>query len=153
MYGVIGKCRIHNIAFDCKIHMFDKKIKPILSYGYEVWDFDNTNLLEKLHLRFCKHILNLRASTPNFIVYEEHWRNPIIIMLMLEWFHSGVNYLIFKTQNCQQNFFKYWRIFLTHGAKLSKSLKSMWINIHVYMGWKNNKYTWIKSIQYSIRLI
>lgn len=52
MYGVIGKCRTHNLAIDCKIDMFDKIIKPILLYGCEVWGFHNTNLLEKLHLKF-----------------------------------------------------------------------------------------------------
>ena len=28
-------------------------------------------LIEKPHLKFCKHMLNLKSSTPNFMVYGE----------------------------------------------------------------------------------
>lgn len=54
-----------------KKDMFDNIIKPILLYGCEVQGFYNTYLLEKLRLKFCKHTLKLRASTPNFMVYGE----------------------------------------------------------------------------------
>ena len=79
MYGVIGKCRKHNLSLDCKLDMFDKAIKPILLYGCEVWGYCNTRFIEKLHLKFCKHILNLKSSTPNFMVYGELGRYPLII--------------------------------------------------------------------------
>lgn len=59
--------------------MFDKIIKPILLYGCEVWGFHTIDLLEKLHLKFRKHILNMRASTSNFMVYGELGRYPIPI--------------------------------------------------------------------------
>ena len=36
MYGVIGKCRKHNLLVGCKLNMFDKAIKPTLLYGCEV---------------------------------------------------------------------------------------------------------------------
>lgn len=44
MYSVIGKCRKHNLSIDCKLNMFDKIVKRILLYGYEVWGFDNITL-------------------------------------------------------------------------------------------------------------
>lgn len=67
MYSVIGKCRKHNMSIDCKLDIFDKIVKPILLYGCEVWGFGNIALVEKLHLKFCKNILNLKSSTPNYI--------------------------------------------------------------------------------------
>ena len=79
MYGVIGKCRKHNLTIDCKLDMFDKVIKPILLYGCEVWGYHNSKIFEKLHLKFCKHILNLKSTTPNFMVYGELGRYPLII--------------------------------------------------------------------------
>ena len=79
MYGVIGKCRKHNLSIDCKLDMFDKVVKPIILYGCEVWGFNQSPLLERLHLKFCKHILNLKPSTPNYMVYGELGRYPITI--------------------------------------------------------------------------
>lgn len=79
MYSVIGKCRKHNMSMDCKLDMFDKIVKPILLYGCEVWGFGNIALVEKLHLKVCKHILNLKSSTPNCMDYGEFGRYPLII--------------------------------------------------------------------------
>lgn len=63
MYVVISKCRKHNLSTDFKLDMFDKVIKPIPSYGLEVWGYYNNKLLEKLQLKFCKYILSLKTST------------------------------------------------------------------------------------------
>ena len=51
--------------------MFQRTIKPILLYGSEVWGFGNLNILEQVQLKFRKHILNKKKSTPNCIVYGE----------------------------------------------------------------------------------
>ena len=59
--------------------MFDKAIVPILTYGCEIWGFENLDILERVHLRFCKHILRLKNSTPNFMVYGELGRYPISV--------------------------------------------------------------------------
>ena len=56
MYGVIGKCRKHNLAVDCALDMFDKIVKTVM-FGCEVWGYNQSILIEKLHLKFCKHIL------------------------------------------------------------------------------------------------
>ena len=79
MYSVITKCRKHNLSIDCQLDLFDKVVKPILLYGCEVWGFSNHSLIEKLHLKFCKHILNLNNSTPNYMVYGELGRFPLVI--------------------------------------------------------------------------
>jgi hypothetical protein len=49
--------------------LFDSLVKPILLYGSEVWGYENLKILERVHLQFCKRILNLRLSTPNVMVY------------------------------------------------------------------------------------
>ena len=79
MYGAIAKCREHNLSMECKFDIFDKAIKPVILYGCEVWGFCNYKLLEQLHLKFCKHVLGLKSSTPNFMVYGELGRFPINI--------------------------------------------------------------------------
>lgn len=55
------------MSTDCKLSMFDKTVRAtctcILCYGCEVWGFGNIALVEKLHLKFCKQILNIKSST------------------------------------------------------------------------------------------
>jgi hypothetical protein len=46
-------------------------ILMLMSYGCEIWGFGNNDVLEKVHLKFCKMILNLKTSTPNYMIYGE----------------------------------------------------------------------------------
>jgi hypothetical protein len=48
------------------IHL--KSVEPIILYGSEVWGFENIQIMEKIHLTFCKRILNVRLTTPNHMV-------------------------------------------------------------------------------------
>ena len=49
-------------------------------YGSEIWGFNkNVDCLEKLQLRFYKSLLNLKSSTPNYMIYRELGRIPIEI--------------------------------------------------------------------------
>jgi hypothetical protein len=59
------------------LSLFDQMVKPILLYGCEIWGFGNNDLLEKVHLKFCKMILNLKTSTPNYMIYGELGRYPV----------------------------------------------------------------------------
>ena len=58
MYGIIKKSRELNLSVDCQIDMFDKMVTPILLYGCEIWGFENLDIIEKIHLKFCKIVLN-----------------------------------------------------------------------------------------------
>ena len=58
-------------------------IKPILLYGCEIWGFVNNDILEKVHLKFCKIILPLKATTPNCMIYRELGRYPLDIDIKL----------------------------------------------------------------------
>jgi hypothetical protein len=54
-------------------------VKPIFLNECEIWGFGNNDVLEKVHLKFCKMILNLKASTPNYMMYGELGRYPVEI--------------------------------------------------------------------------
>ena len=43
----------------------------MLTYGSEIWGYENIDILEKVHVKFCKLLLNLKTSTPNFMLYGE----------------------------------------------------------------------------------
>ena len=48
MYGVIGKCRKHNLAVDCTLDMFDKIVKPVMLFGCEVWGYNQSILIKNV---------------------------------------------------------------------------------------------------------
>ena len=39
--------------------------------GAKYGGFGNIDIIERVHLKFCKLILNLKKSTPNFNIYGE----------------------------------------------------------------------------------
>ena len=69
MYAVLKKERLHNLSIECQLDLFDKIVKPVLLYGCEIWGYGNNDIIEKVHLKFCKHLLHLKPSTPDFMVY------------------------------------------------------------------------------------
>jgi len=59
------------------------QVEPILLYGSEIWGYENLEILGRVHLQFCKLILNLRLFTPNLMVYGELGRHPLNIRVQL----------------------------------------------------------------------
>ena len=55
----------------------------MLTYGSEIWGYENIDILEKVHVKFCKLLLNLKTSTPNFMLYGELGRYPLNITVKL----------------------------------------------------------------------
>jgi hypothetical protein len=56
MYGLLQQCRKHKLSIECQFDMFDKTILPILLYGSEIWGFENIDIIERVHLHFCRFI-------------------------------------------------------------------------------------------------
>jgi hypothetical protein len=84
---------LHN---DLQLKLFDSLITPILVYSCEVWGFENKQGIEKMHLQYyCKRILNLRSSTPNFMVYGEIGRFPVEIISQIALIVSQSGWLSF----------------------------------------------------------
>ena len=68
MFSLLRKIRVLNLPIEMQIDLFDKLIKPILLYGCEIWGFGNLDIIERVQLNFLKLILNLKKSTPSFMV-------------------------------------------------------------------------------------
>jgi hypothetical protein len=84
MYDILNKERVHNLSVSCQLDLFDNIIIPMLTYGSEIWGYENIDILEKVHVQFCKLLLNLKTSTPNFMLYGELGRYPLNITVKLK---------------------------------------------------------------------
>ena len=76
----LQKIEKYIIPIDLQFKLFDTLILPILTYGCEIWGYENTKQLEKLHLQFCRNILGVRTTTPNFMTYGELGTTAIDIL-------------------------------------------------------------------------
>ena len=83
MYCLFKLIRNEIIPFDIQLKLFDAMVEPILLYGSEIWGYENVKLIEQVHLKYCKRILNVRNTTPNFMVYGELGRFPLEINLKM----------------------------------------------------------------------
>jgi hypothetical protein len=63
------------------VHYLQLKLFDILTYGCEVWGYENVQVLEKIRLQFCRNILKIRTSTPSFMSYGEIDRVPIDVVI------------------------------------------------------------------------
>ena len=77
MYDVLKKGRMFNLSVSCIYDLFIKIVVPILLYGCEIWVFTNLQMIERLHLKFCKILLNLKKSKPIYMVYSELGEKPL----------------------------------------------------------------------------
>jgi hypothetical protein len=53
----------NHLSVSCQLDLFDKIIIPMLTYGSEIWGYENIDILEKVHVKFCKLLLDLKTCT------------------------------------------------------------------------------------------
>jgi hypothetical protein len=77
------KGRLHNLSIECQLDLFDKIVKPILLYGCEVWGVGNNDIVERVHLKFCKSILHVKGVS--LILWRE-----ILIEIVKKFNYLGI---------------------------------------------------------------
>ena len=75
MFLLLRKCRQLQLPVDIQLELFDILVKPILLYGCEVWATE----IVKIHLRFCKYVLQVNKSTCSNLVYGELGVTPLVL--------------------------------------------------------------------------
>ncbi|XP_021350729.1 uncharacterized protein LOC110448677 [Mizuhopecten yessoensis] len=83
IFAIYKKIRNLSLPIDLQLKLFDSLVEPILLYGSDVWGFENLKIIEQIHLKFCKRILKVRSTTPNFMIYGELGRVPLEINVKL----------------------------------------------------------------------
>ena len=79
MHELFKRIRNLDIPIDLQLYLFDHIILPIALYGCEIWGFEKSQIIENLHNDFLRQIINLRTSTPMYMLHEELGRHPIQI--------------------------------------------------------------------------
>jgi hypothetical protein len=117
--------RVNNsdLPIDLILKLFDHTVLPILTYGSEIFGFENLDILERVHNNFLRKITKARRSTPLAFIYGELGRYPISIIV-------------------QSRMIAFWnRLLLDKEAKISAQ-------IYKYMlALPNNNFKWINKIK------
>ena len=66
LYMHNSKCG--SLSVNIMLDLFDKIVLPILLYGSQIWGTDWSDVIENVHISFCKRILRVHSSTPNAAV-------------------------------------------------------------------------------------
>jgi len=91
VFALQRKCaelRIFDLTLQCQL--FDALVKPMLSYGCEVWS-DNMarKQLEVVHWAFLKSSLGVSTTTSSYVVLAEFGRFPLEIF----WWQQTMRFL------------------------------------------------------------
>ena len=115
MYSIIQKGRRLKLPTDIMLKLFDSCVAPILLYGCEVWGYENTDIIEKVHTKFCKFMFGVSQFSHNMPIYGELGRYPLSITI-------------------KQRMVCYWtkftRILKSNQHKLNKVMYDILYNLH-----------------------
>ena len=112
--------RINNLhlPIDLQIKLFDQTIVPILTYGSEVFGFENIQILERIHTEFLRNITKTKKSTPHYMLLAELGRYPIEIVIesrmtgfwarIVSGKESKLSYILYKILRHTPNFQSKW---------------------------------------------
>ena len=152
MYEILKQGRMYNMSIKLQLDLFDKIVLPILLYGCEIWGYGNNQDLEKIHLRFCKVLLNLKQSTPSYMVYGELGRHPVDIDIKIRIIMFWGRLLFDKTTKLSHIVYK-----LSYYLYSNQNIELKWIqnvkNILDSCGFSNiwdtqnfNNKIWLKTV-------
>ena len=79
LYLLYAKSSNADLPLDLSLKIFDHTVLPILTYGSEIYGFENLDILEKVHNDFQRKVLKARKSTPIYMLHGETGRYPISI--------------------------------------------------------------------------
>ena len=80
MNVLLNNIKHFNIKPSLALQLFDAFVGATLNYSCEIWNFCNFRDIERVHLKFCKLLLNVKASTSSMGVYGELGRYPLYIV-------------------------------------------------------------------------
>ena len=108
-----------------KFHIFDTLIRPVLTYGSDVWGHRKSGLkeIDRVFMRYVRCVLNVKATTSNVIVIGECGRYPPSVF-------CHISLLCFSN-----------RMYHMSDTKLSKQVYSELLKLH-----ENGFPNWISNV-------
>ena len=81
MHLLFARAQYADLPIDLILKLFDHTVLPILTYGAEIYGFENLDIIENVYKQFLRKLLKARKSTPLYMLYGEVGRYPISITI------------------------------------------------------------------------
>ena len=137
LHYLFMKVNNSDLPLDLVIKLFDHTVLPILTYGSEVFGFENIEILEKVHSNFLRKITGSRKSTPLSFLYGELGRYPIEIVIMSCMVSFWNRFLTGKSEKISLKIHKYMLASPQHNFKWPKKIKEILITVGRPDLWEN----------------
>jgi len=66
---LLNRTQQYNFKHSVLCQLFDAFVSATLNYGSEIWGFSKSKEIERIHMKFCKHILGVKSSTCKMAIY------------------------------------------------------------------------------------
>ena len=96
---------------DLQIKLFDNTIVPILTFGWEIWGYENTEMIERVHIEFLRKITRVRKIIFKYMIYGELGRFLLDIIIKQRMLSFGTQMLTNKNTKLS---YQIYNIYLTH---------------------------------------
>ena len=100
MSALFSMTKGKEIPIKIMLSLFDSFVSSILSYSCEVWGFIQSVVLERVHRKFLKQLLNVKQSTSNVAIYGEFGRFPLTINFQTRILKYFLKLYSVKANNC-----------------------------------------------------
>ena len=100
MSDLLQITRHKEIPLKIMINLFDSFVASILYYSSEVWGFMTSEVIERLHRKFLRKLLNVKTTTSNSGIYGEFGRYPLHINIKCRIVKYFIKLFIDKKENC-----------------------------------------------------
>ena len=129
-----------NLPYDLIFKLFEHTITPIMVYASEVWGYESTLILERIHCNFIRKILHLRKSTPKYILYAESGRHPLEITVKTRMIGYWINLITGKQSKLSHLLYNY---------MLKTNVQSKWISeIKKILNHCGRQEAWLNQFSY-----
>ena len=79
LHCLLANTKSYNFKLSTMFQLFDAFVGSTLNYASEIWGFSKNKEIERIHLKFCKLLLNVKSSTASMGIYGELGRYPLYI--------------------------------------------------------------------------
>lgn len=107
MHLLFTRANNSDLPIDLILKLFDHTVIPILTYGSEVFGYENIDILEKVHNNFLRKITKARRSTPMSFLYGELGRYRISIIVKTRMISFWNRLILSKEQKISLQIYKY----------------------------------------------
>jgi hypothetical protein len=112
MFSLLRLARNQELPLNIVLNLFQALVVPVLLYGCEIWGYGNIKILEKLQLKFLKHLFKLKRTTMTEMILGELGIYPLHVQVKVR-------------------MIRFWSSICTDGYKFSSKMYNILYKLHL----------------------